>query len=847
MRVLEGSVQGGSWLIDLKRRELRDSSGRHVTLRRRSLGLLLYLAGKPDHVIGKDELVAENWSGIAVTDDSLTKCISDIRNALGPALRDTIRTISGRGYMLSGWEADATDERLTFRALPHVAAHPRRPGNLASARPLIGRAEDVRRIGDLLARKRLVTVIGAGGVGKTSAAIAAAGLITESYPDGVWIVELGPIQSAALIPSTLRSALRLETTGDHLTAVLDFLADKSMLILVDNCEHLVEATGDVVGSILAAAPGVGVLATSREPLRLQDEQLFRLGTLRYPPEPTCTAPEALTYPAVALLAERAALALDGFVLEQEDVPAAVDICRRLDGIALALVLAAARLAAMSLQDLAASLDRRFDLLTSGPRRSAQRQRTLRSMIDWSYDMLAADEQAVFAELAVFAGHASIEDIAAVCRGGDHRSADEVLLSLFDKSLVISIRDPSGRTRYGFLETTRQYAAERLDAQHSHAARLRLVRRMIDIFTEAEIGIETEATITWRNRYAPGLDNLRAALAWVFEQSGETDLAIALATASAPLFDEMSLLTERREWIDRAMRAATGETPPFLLGKLNLWGAMRSSWVRHWDKELSGEAARLFMEAGASLWQGRALAMEAVGYGYEGRWDEAWPLITAGEAALRPLGPTRALSATLRYWGTMLIWKGLPREAEPLIDEAAEIAASIGYQSGFVRAHVTRAEIAFEHDDVRAAIRLSAEAVATAREADDLNDLVLVGTLLVAYRLIGGEIAKNREDLLDLFDMDQRLGDVALIRTHIELAAFYLALNGDLTNAALLAHYAKRTNDRPQEEAERFERVIRSKTADLLSALSDSQPTGDRPVERWTVRNATAHAIRLLQR
>ncbi len=316
---------------------------------------------------------------------------------------------------------------------------------------------------------RLVTLTGSGGVGKTRLALQVAGDLLDQFPDGVWFIELAPLSNPDLIPQTILSALDVsEQKGRPPLEVLqEYLAHKNLLIVLDNCEHLIEASAKTANAILNAAPNVKILASSREALGVHGELSWSVPSLSLPDPKESHAPEQLTqYEAVRLFMDRAALVVSHFAMNKENAPAIAQICFRLDGIPLAIELAAARTKMMSAEQITAHLDDRFRLLTGGARTALPRQQTLRSMIDWSYSLLSESEKLLLRRLAVFAGGWTLEAAEAVCASAQAKSQIkpaeilDILAILVNKSLVMVEREPNQEARYHLLETVRLYVREK---------------------------------------------------------------------------------------------------------------------------------------------------------------------------------------------------------------------------------------------------------------------------------------------------------------------------------------------------------------------------------------------------
>jgi predicted ATPase/DNA-binding winged helix-turn-helix (wHTH) protein len=503
----------------------------------RAFDVLLALIERRDRLVTKNELLDVVWPGLVVEENNLQVQISTLRKVLGP---QTIATVPGRGYRFSaaldgesalpGTESGASDQA---RPLPV------RRSNLPEEMPMIyGRVDEMRALRELISTHRLVTVVGAGGIGKSRLGQTVASASIERYRDGAWLVELAGLSDPALLPNTVAGALDIDIAGPGtaLDELLDGIASKSMLLVLDNCEHLFEAVARLVSAIRRRAPEVTVLLTSQEPLHMPEEQQFRLLPLALPSDTDAADPRR--FGALTLFEARVRAVDPRFVLNDDAIPLAIDICRRLDGMPLAIELAAARVGTLGLRAVREKLDARFKLLTGGARTHLRRHQTLRAALEWSYGLLNDDERVVFRRLGAFAGSFTMELAQAVVADEalDEWAVLDHMSGLVDKSLVVA--DPGDPPRYRLLETARAFALEHLAADEMaqtlrrHAlGMLALLRRVDDANLEGELRTDQYAAQT-----VPELDNLRAAYAWAISDDGDPQIAIALAAHAGSLID-----------------------------------------------------------------------------------------------------------------------------------------------------------------------------------------------------------------------------------------------------------------------------------------------------------------------
>ncbi|MCA6117351.1 winged helix-turn-helix domain-containing protein [Bradyrhizobium sp. WSM 1738] len=524
-----------------------------VPLGSRAFEILVALVERAGEVVDKDELIARVWSGLTVEESNLRAQINAVRRALaeGGTGENYIVTVPGRGYRFVAAVARSTSDA----AQPFTAAGPKGhnfPDRLT--RP-IGRDDIVAMVSSRLPRGRFVTIVGPGGIGKTTVALAVADRLITAYKDGGRLVDLAPLSDPQLVPSALAAVLGVAVRSENpYPALTSFLKDRQMLLLFDNCEHVLLAAAALAEELLKGAPGIHVLATSREPLRAEDERVQRLPPLETAPtEPGLTVTEALSYPAVQLFVERAAATAGGYELKDEDIPIVAQICRRLDGIALAIELAASRVDAFGVRGVSSRLDDRFHLLSRGRRTALPRHQTLRAAFDWSYELLSETERFVMRRLGVFAGRFTMDAATAIAGDGTTTAheIDDVIADLVEKSLVIA--DVGGaKVFYRLTETARAYALNRLTEEETQAVRRRHALYQLDRFERAHAEWDTWPTLEWLSAYAQQIDDLRNALDWAFSPNGDVGVGIELTVAASPLWFEMSLMEECRARAERAL-------------------------------------------------------------------------------------------------------------------------------------------------------------------------------------------------------------------------------------------------------------------------------------------------------
>src|SRR5947208_4809607 len=550
----EAAIEFGRFRVVRHRRELL-VDGRPVELGGRAFDTLVALIDAHGTVLGKDDLISRVWPDRVVEENNLQAQISLLRKAFGPD-RDLIRTVAGRGYQFTG-EIRATAATAAAATLSPATNLPE------AVSELIGRAAELQDAMDLVAKHRLVTLVGPGGIGKTRLALEVARHLLPRFPDGVFVAELGPLSSPELVPTTVASALGLTHVAGTASPerIAGAIRAKRLLLVIDNCEHVIDAAAGMAETLLRASPEASLLATSREPLRVSGEYVYRVPPLDVPAEDREAMEDVFSYDAVRLFVSRGHAAEPRYVAEGRVAAATAVICRRLDGIPLAIELAAARLAVSGVDGVAARLNDRFRLLTGGSRTALPRHQTMRATLDWSCELLSESQRAVLRRLGVFVGAFTLDAASAVAASTDISASEIVdsVANLVGKSLLSA--DVGGASVcYRLLETTRAYAREKLlgSAEFDHFAR-RHAEFYRKLFERAEAELETRPTAEWLAAYQPHIDDLRAALDWAFSRSGDAGVGVALTAASVPLWTHLSLLTECRARVEQAI-AGLGQVP-----------------------------------------------------------------------------------------------------------------------------------------------------------------------------------------------------------------------------------------------------------------------------------------------
>jgi predicted ATPase/DNA-binding SARP family transcriptional activator len=651
--------------------------------------------------------------------------------------------------------------------LPPMPATTNLPVPLTS---FVGRQAEMAEVRALLQTSRLLTLSGPGGTGKSRLALEVATGLVEDYLHGVWLVELAPLADPALVTHTIAATLgvREQPRRPIQDALLDYLRTKTMLLLLDNCEHLIETCAQLANTMLRTAPGLKIMVSSREALGIAGETAYRVPSL---PLPDVHAPslEALAHnDCVRLFVDRARASYPRFRLTEKTALAIADICRRLDGIPLALELAAARVAVFSAEAIASRLDDRFRLLTGGSRTALERHQTLRALIDWSYDLLADEERRVFRHLSVFAGGWTFEAAEAICSELDVLGP---LTLLVNKSLVM-VDEHAEDTRYRLPETIRQYARDTLfEAGEAEQIRDRHVAFFIRLAEAAEPKLRGAEQVAWLERVETEHDNMRTALAWSLE-SGKREGTLRLAGALAYFWELRGYWSEGPKWLNDALapssreqsgRAAAGEISHPSREEMAqrakvLYGAGRirffSLFDPHTSRMIVEESLRLWRELGDKWWM--AVALEHLGFmSMAEEIQTARARLEEGVSLAREIEDRWPLAlCLLRLAGSMRTDHAVARRIR---EEGVAVARRVGDKSVLSQGLIGLVTDHLLEGNVTAAAPVAAEALAEARAIGSATHVMLSLLQLVIITCFQGDRAKAKGYCLQILAFARETG------------------------------------------------------------------------------------------
>jgi predicted ATPase/DNA-binding winged helix-turn-helix (wHTH) protein len=718
----------------------------------RAFDVLLALVERRDRVVPKRELMDLVWPKLVVEEGNLLVHMVALRKLLGPR---AIATIPGRGYRFVMPIDVIESGGVAESALPPATV----AGNVPASSPLFGRAEDLDAIEALLREYPVVTIVGAGGIGKTRIALAAAAATRVESPHGCWWVELASLIEGAQVPSSIAGALGMQLpSGSPKEALATALAIKSLLLVLDNCEHLADDIAPLIDLLRVRAPNVRLLVTSQESLKCRDEQVYRLGPLAVPSH--AQLEEAAEFGAVALFVERAHAVDSRFRLAAENLEVVVDICRRLDGIPLAIELAAARMPLLGVHGLHARLDKMFNVLTGGTRMKLRRHQTLRAALEWSHGLLSPDEQTVFRRLGVFAGGFTLELAQEIVKDGriDQWLMLDLLGHLVDKSLVIV--EGQAEPRYRLLETTRAFALEQLAATGESEA---MLRRHAQVICELMTAIDANfwnLSPAEHSRHNPAvreLGNLRAALDWTLVSEDDITAAYELLGKCWPVWMLNGLTAEGVQRMQKLWPPPSNLPTKIEADFCLAFSRLNKDAGRdeHWEAARRAEALYRQLDDVDRL--GHALLGVATIGALRGQMSEAEQALREAEKLVTSTAPLREQAALAATQGQCYLRSGAPELAVAAFRRQVELNRCAGDVLGenFALGNVGSAQL--NAGDLDTAIeslsksvdglrrisapygvefRLSTLAVALAWRGDDVDILPLAREAFDHHRLLG---------------------------------------------------------------------------------------------------------------
>jgi non-specific serine/threonine protein kinase len=685
------------------------AAGEPAALGARAFDLLVALIENRDRVMSKDELLSLVWPGVVVEENNLQVQVSTLRKLLGP---EAISTLPGRGYRFT-LVPDVLD------AVP-PPGRDRRHNLPAELNSFVGREDEIAAVGALLATSRLVTLTGVGGTGKTRLSLHVASCALPQFRDGAWLVELAPLSDERHVSFAIAAAIGVPD-GD----LGGYLRDRQLLLVLDNCEHLLRGCAEAARQALEAGPGVRILASSREPLHVRGEATYRV--------PPLSRPQA-----IQLFVERARAANPSFQPQLDSSQAVVEICKRLDGLPLAIELAAARVRALSVAKIAERLDDRFRLLTGGDQTAMARQQTLRASIDWSFELLSTPERALLRRLSVFAGGWTLEAAEAVAGGGEiEQSASvlELLAGLVEKSLVAI--EPDG-SRYHLLETVREYAAEQLEESGEEAAmRRRHLEHYLELAAHARLGLKGPEQAAWLQRLDADRENMVAAQAWGARSEQTAILGLRLIS------------TLKQYWVSRGQSK---------LARAVILGAL--------ERTQPGTRQR-----GRTLFDAGQLAF------FLGHYAEARAHLEESLAIARAAGDEAAVVQVLQPLGYACLGQEEFDAAGRYLEESAELASRAGTPLGIAATVNALAHLRRMQGDFAGAEPLYERALACVREIDDRESIGLALLNLAMTGIERGAAEGVASRLAEALAIAQDIGSKRVGQGALETCAGYAALRG----------------------------------------------------------------------
>lgn len=801
-------------------------AGEEIKLRPKVFDALRYLVENRGRVVPKEELIENLWPEAFVTDDSLVQCMVELRRALDDRSQEILKTVPRRGYMFTAEVTIQSGDRGTAPAEKTPPPSVRGESRLPVARtPLIGRERELEAVQQLLRDPavRLVTLTGAGGSGKTRLGLELSRQLLSVFQSHVFFVALGSVSDPAMVPAAIADAVGIRETGGRPFPDLlkDYLRDTEpapVLLLLDNLEHILAASNFVV-ELIEASRSLKILVTSRAPLRVYGEYEFPVPPLALPdPRQMHSLPALAENPSIVLFAQRAQAVQPAFQLTDENAAIVAEICSRVDGLPLAIELAAARAKMLPLSGILARLESRLQLLTTGARDLPQRQQTLRNTIDWSYDLLTEAEQKLLRRLSVFWGGCTLEGAEAVCNTRDDLGAEifELMSSLIDKSLIQQRQQNNLEPRFRMLETIREYSLERLQQSGEEAATKRAhAAYCLVLAEEGNPELSEPERAAWLSRCDIEHDDFRAALDFLF-QTGDLDWGFRFCTSLFRFWDMREHSAEGRARLERILELA-GEDYVRERAKTCLFLAAFTT------AQGDFEAAAHFSELGRFLFEqlndslGVALSWNAAAIGARDRGDyvTAQSNFEKSLTFFRTMADRVATARCLHNLGNVSKIRGDYGRARNALTEAMEIFQGLGDSSGAAWALNQQADVARDQGDLAGARALYERALFAFRSAKDrwgqARSLADLGTIACEVGEHSVAFANFRESLDIFSSLEHRRG---IARVLEGLACYALARDDSqraLCVAAAASHLRKMVSA-PLTPAEQFKLDQKLQTA-----------------------------------
>ncbi|GGF28288.1 transcriptional regulator [Aliidongia dinghuensis] len=810
-------------------------NGKPAELGDRAVELLIALIEARGQTIGKSEILHRVWPYLPMDEANLRVQMHALRRALGDD-RHLIKTVQGRGYR---FVADVTILPGEADDTPTAQAHPGPPSSVSVADtnlplplgPLIGRTAELVTLSDHVCRRRLVTLVGTGGIGKTRLAVELGLQLSKEFPDGVRLVDLASVTDPAKVPGTTAAALNVpldDALADNALAPTEAIAaaigPRRMLLILDNCEHLIEAASTLAATLLGRSPGLSILATSQESLRIPGEQIYRLAPLGLPAADADAREiigNGMAFGAIELFVERARETDARFVLDSRNAASVVEICRQLDGIPLALEMAAARLPLLGIDGLRAGLGDRLEMLRRNPRAGEARHMTLGAMIEWSHGLLDAAERRVFRRLAIFVDSFSLDAAVAVAGDGASRwEIIEILERLVGKSLL-SIED-GAPPRYRLLETLRIYGMARLEESDEREATIaRHARHFADLFDQAHEQWETVADAQWVEIYRRELGNVRAALDWATADPAHARLAATIAGPFAIVWYNLGLIAEGRRYAERILATLGRDASPAAARFLRFSNYLWDSSDRRRSLGLLEQSAGLYRQLNDQTDLAPVLATISRLYLRMGRGAEAEAALGEAEALLLATdrgADTRkkSLLGVVTTRSTLAYHRRDFAENARHLARALELAEALGDSVRIANILANMAENEFLGGAVDRAISRGREALALMRSTNRSTHREWALANLAAYLVARGDLGEARTLAEEALGEAQKSGGL-IVRLCLQHWALIGAREGRYEAAARLLGFVDHGYREAGERREPTEELIHDALQRALAA------------------------------